>query len=111
MIIWARVSQFRLGEMVECGQGHIGKLEKGEHYPKLPTLYKISEALDISVSDILAESPPSSELARLCGTSLSTVSHAVAKSQKNPAGKSWYVGVWTCWSNREYKEYFGEAHA
>ena len=33
-----RVSQFRLGEMVECGQGHIGKLEKGEHYPKLPTL-------------------------------------------------------------------------
>ena len=28
-----RISQFRLGEMVECGQGHIGKLEKGEHYP------------------------------------------------------------------------------
>lgn len=54
-----RISQFRLGEMVECGQGHIGKLEKGEHYPKLPTLYKISEALNISVSDILAESPPS----------------------------------------------------
>ena len=26
-----RISQFRLGEMVECGQGHIGKLEKGEH--------------------------------------------------------------------------------
>ena len=44
-----RVSQFRLGEMVECGQGHIGKLEKGEHYPKLPTLYKISEALNISL--------------------------------------------------------------
>lgn len=54
-----RISQFRLGEMVECGQGHIGKLEKGEHYPKLPTLYKISEALNISVSDILSESPPS----------------------------------------------------
>lgn len=53
-----RISQFRLGEMVECGQGHIGKLEKGEHYPKLPTLYRISEALNISVSDILAESPP-----------------------------------------------------
>ena len=47
--------------MVECGQGHIGKLEKGEHYPKLPTLYKISEALNISVSDILAESPPSKD--------------------------------------------------
>ena len=57
----------------------------------------------------VADSP--SELARLCGTSLSTVSHAVAKSQKNPAGKSWYVGVWTRWSNREYKEYFGEVHA
>lgn len=54
-----RISQFRLGEMAECGQGHIGKLEKGEHYPKLPTLYKIGEALNISVSDILAESPPS----------------------------------------------------
>ena len=56
-----RISQFRLGEMVECGQGHIGKLEKGEHYPKLPTLYKISESLNISVSDILAESPPSKD--------------------------------------------------
>lgn len=31
----------------------------------------------------VADSP--SELARLCGTSLSTVSHAVAKSQKNPS--------------------------
>lgn len=39
------------------------------------------------------------------------VSHAVAKAQKNPTGKSWYVGVWTRWSNREYKEYFGEVRA
>ena len=54
-----RISQFRLGEMTECGQAHIGKLEKGEHYPKIPTLYKISEALGVPASDILAESPPS----------------------------------------------------
>lgn len=50
-----RISQFRLGEMVECGQGHIGKLEKGEHYPKLPTLYKISEALGVTVGTLLGE--------------------------------------------------------
>ena len=50
-----RISQFRLGEMVECGQGHIGKMEKGEHYPKLPMLYKISEALDVTVGTLLGE--------------------------------------------------------
>ena len=53
------ISQFRLGEMTECGQAHIGKLEKGEHYPKIPTLYKISDARGVPASDILAESPPS----------------------------------------------------
>lgn len=53
----------------------------------------------------VADSP--SELARLCGTSLSAVSHAVARAQKNPTGKFWYVATWTRWSESDYKKYFG----
>lgn len=54
-----RISQFRLADMMGTEQSTIAKIEKGAGYPKLSTLYKIGEALNISVSDILAESPPS----------------------------------------------------
>ena len=56
-----RISQFRLADMMGTEQSTIAKLEKGAGYPKLPTLYKISEALNIPVSDILSESPPSKD--------------------------------------------------
>ena len=55
------ISKFRLADMMGTEQSTIAKLENGAGYPKLPTLYKISEALNISVSDILAESPPSKD--------------------------------------------------
>lgn len=54
-----RISQFRLADMMGTEQSTVAKIEKGAGYPKLPTLYKISEALNTSVSDILAESTPS----------------------------------------------------
>ena len=54
-----RISQFRLADMMGTEQSTIAKIEKGAGYPKLSTLHKIGEALNIPVSDILAESPPS----------------------------------------------------
>ncbi len=56
-----RISQFRLADMMGTEQSTIAKIEKGAGYPKLSTLYKIGEALNIPVSDILAESPPSKD--------------------------------------------------
>ena len=56
-----RISQFRLADMMGTEQSTIAKIEKGEGYPKLSTLYKIGEALNIPVSEILAESPPSKD--------------------------------------------------
>lgn len=53
----------------------------------------------------IADTP--TELARLCGTSLSTVSHAIARARKKSAGRSWYISVWTEWSDKDYKKYFG----
>mgnify|MGYP007054832270 CR=1 FL=1 len=53
----------------------------------------------------VADSP--TELARLRGTTISVVSHALARAKKNPESKSWYVSVWTEWSDAEYEKYFG----
>lgn len=53
----------------------------------------------------VADSP--SELARLCGVSLSRVSHGIAATRKDPPRKGSYVSVWTAWSDRDYKKYFG----
>lgn len=63
-----RISQFRLGEMVECGQGHIGKLEKsgvsrnsirnletGKCMSFLLTYQYIAEALGVTVGTLLGE--------------------------------------------------------
>ena len=55
----------------------------------------------------VADSP--SELARLCGVSLSRVSHSIAQAKADPVRKVQYVSVWTKWSERDYKKYFGRA--
>lgn len=53
----------------------------------------------------VADSP--SELARLCGVSLSCVSHAIAQAKADPTRQTQYVSVWTKWSESDYKKYFG----
>lgn len=53
----------------------------------------------------IADSP--SELARLCGVRLSTVSHAISKMRKNPNRRQSYISVTTEWSDKEYEKYFG----
>ena len=53
----------------------------------------------------VADSP--SELARKCGVSLSRVSHGLAATREDPSRKGSYVSVWTAWSDRDYKKYFG----
>lgn len=68
-------------------------------------LYLALDHKHAGVVTCVADSP--TELARLCGTTISVVSHALARAKKNPESKSWYVSGWTEWSDAEYEKYFG----
>jgi DNA-binding helix-turn-helix protein len=52
------ISQFRMADMMGTEQSFIAKLEKGASYPKVSTLYRYAECVGLTLSDILAESPP-----------------------------------------------------
>lgn len=68
-------------------------------------LYLALDHKHAGVVTCVADSP--TELARLRGISPTVVSHALARAKKNPESKSWYVSVWTEWSDAEYEKYFG----
>lgn len=70
-------------------------------------LYMKIDSAHAGIPVCVADSP--SELARLCGVSLSRVSHAIAQAKADPTRKVQYVSVWTEWSERDYKKYFGRA--
>lgn len=55
------ISQFRMADMMGTEQSAIAKLEKGVSYPKVSTLYRYAECVGLTLSDILAESPPSKD--------------------------------------------------
>lgn len=52
------ISQFRMADMMGTEQSFIAKLEKGASYPKVSMLYRYAECVGLTLSDILAESPP-----------------------------------------------------
>lgn len=52
------ISQFRMADMMGTEQSTIAKFEKGASYPKVSTLYRYAECVGLTLSDILAESPP-----------------------------------------------------
>jgi len=49
------ISQEVLSGLADIGRTHLSAIERGERKPTLETLYKISIALDISMSDIVRE--------------------------------------------------------
>jgi len=49
------VSQEVLSGLADIGRTHLSAIERGERKPTLETLYRISTALDIKMSDIVAE--------------------------------------------------------
>ena len=49
------VSQEVLSGLADIGRTHLSAIERGERKPTLETLYRISCALDIKMSDIVAE--------------------------------------------------------
>lgn len=49
------VSQEVLSGLADIGRTHLSSIERGERKPTLETLYRISCALDIKMSDIVKE--------------------------------------------------------
>lgn len=49
------VSQEVLSGLADIGRTHLSAIERGERKPTLETLYRISTALDVHMSDIVRE--------------------------------------------------------
>ena len=49
------ISQEVLSGLADIGRTHLSAIERGERKPTLETLYRISTALDIKMSDIISE--------------------------------------------------------
>lgn len=49
------VSQEVLSGLADIGRTHLSAIERGERKPTLETLYRISCALDVNMSDIIKE--------------------------------------------------------
>ena len=49
------LTQEQLGELANVNYKYIGEIERGEKNPTAIILYKLSQALGISVSEIIAE--------------------------------------------------------
>lgn len=49
------VSQEVLSGLADIGRTHLSAIERGERKPTLETLYRISSALDVKMSDIVVE--------------------------------------------------------
>lgn len=64
IIVGRVISQFRqnkglsqevLSGLADIGRTHLSAIERGERKPTLETLYRISNALDVKMSDIVRE--------------------------------------------------------
>ncbi len=49
------ISQEVLSGLADIGRTHLSAIERGERKPTLETLYRISAAMDIKMSDIIIE--------------------------------------------------------
>ncbi|MDO4862628.1 MAG: helix-turn-helix transcriptional regulator [Ruminococcus sp.] len=49
------VSQEVLSGLADIGRTHLSAIERGERKPTLETLYRISTALEVNMSDIIIE--------------------------------------------------------
>ena len=47
------VSQEVLSGLADIGRSHLSAIERGERKPTLETLYRISSALDVKMSDVI----------------------------------------------------------
>lgn len=56
-----RITQEQLGEVCSLSAAHIGHIERGTRIPSLETIFRIAEALDISIDSLVFDSVPPGE--------------------------------------------------
>lgn len=56
------LTQEALSEQIEIDPKSLGRIEKGDYYPALDTLLRLSTALNVSVKDFFEDDESSSEL-------------------------------------------------
>ena len=49
-----RISQEGLAALADIERSHMGKIERGEHMPSLAAIWKLSKALEVSPSALVA---------------------------------------------------------
>jgi DNA-binding XRE family transcriptional regulator len=54
----ARLTQTELGEKIGIDQAILSKLERGRHQPRIDTLRRIADGLDLTVTELLVEEEP-----------------------------------------------------
>jgi len=54
----AGISQTDLAKAARVGSGTVARIETGGENPRVSTLYRLAEALGVSVHDLLPEQPP-----------------------------------------------------
>ena len=52
---WRRMSHVVLSGLAGIGRTHLSAIERGERKPTLETLYRLSRALGVNMSDIVVE--------------------------------------------------------
>ena len=48
------IAQETLAHMAGIERSHMGKIERGEHIPSLPLIFKIASALECGATDLMA---------------------------------------------------------
>lgn len=57
----SKLTQFKLGELIDINQRQVAQIECGKSFPSLPTLLKLSQVLHRDISDFLAPETEISE--------------------------------------------------
>ncbi len=58
----AGLTQFELSELIEIDDKQLGKIERGVHYPSVPTFLKIIKALNIDINEFYSGDTPSTSV-------------------------------------------------
>ncbi len=56
------LTQFQLAELAEIDDKQLGKIERGVHYPSVPTFLKIIKALNIDINEFYSGDTPSTSV-------------------------------------------------
>lgn len=70
-------------------------------------IYMLIDRKHADLPVYIADTP--TELAQICGATLTAISHALSRARRNPDFRSKYVCVWTEWTEEEFRATYDRA--